>query len=63
MMINKFLCKLNYRCYVRIELTFLKELMLTRQVNQKSAIFATIGIFKIKGLRFNRMSAMIAMMY
>ena len=25
--------------------TFLKELMLTTQVNQKSAIFATTGIF------------------
>ena len=27
------------KCYNMIELTFLKELMLTRQVNQKSAIF------------------------
>ena len=28
-----------------IELTFLKELMLARQANQKSAIFFTIDIF------------------
>ena len=28
-----------------IELTVLKELMLIRQVNQKIAIFVTIGIF------------------
>ena len=28
-----------------IELTFLKELMLIRQANQKSATFVTIGIF------------------
>ena len=30
-----------------IELTFLKELMLTRQMNQKSAIFVIIGIINI----------------
>ena len=34
-----------YKCYISIELTFLKELMLIRQANQKSAIFVTIGIF------------------
>ena len=28
-----------------IELTFVKELMLIRQANQKSVIFDTIGIF------------------
>ena len=28
-----------------IEMTFLKELMLIRQANQKSVIFVTIGIF------------------
>ena len=31
---------------------FLKELMLIRQVNQKSAIFVTIGIFLNKGFKF-----------
>ena len=31
--------------YDMIELTFLKELMLIRQVHQKNLIFATIGIF------------------
>ena len=28
-----------------IELTFLKELMLTKQKHQKSAMFVTIGIY------------------
>ena len=36
-----------------IELTFLKELMLIRQANQKSETFVTIGIFYIKGLSSN----------
>ena len=31
----------NIKCYIMIELTFLKELMLIRQTNQ-NAIFATI---------------------
>ena len=31
--------------YDMIELTFLKELMLIRQVHQKNLIFVTIGIF------------------
>ena len=35
-----------------IELKFLKELMLIRQVHQKSVIFVTIGIFQIKGFKF-----------
>ena len=36
---------MNHKCYIMIELTFLKELMLIRQMNQKSAIFVIIGIF------------------
>ena len=47
-----------YKCYISIELTFLKELMLIKQANQKIAIFVTIGIFEVKGLSFNRMFAM-----
>ena len=46
-----------------IELTFLKELMLIRQANQKSAIFVTIGIFKVKSLSFNYIYAIDAMIY
>ena len=38
-----------------IELKFLKNLMLIRQVNQKSAIFVIIGIFQIKGLSIKHM--------
>ena len=36
---------IKYKCYIMIELTFRKELMLITQTNQKSAIFDTIGIF------------------
>ena len=32
-------------CYIMIELTFLKELMLIRKANQKNAIFVSTGIF------------------
>ena len=35
-----------------IELTIPKELMLLRQMNKKIAIFFTIGIFLIKGFKF-----------
>ena len=41
----------------------LKELMLIKQENQKSAIFVTIGISEIKVLGFNPMTAIDAMMY
>ena len=34
------------------ELAFLKELMLIKQANQKSAIFATISIFLNKSFKF-----------
>ena len=32
-----------YKCYISMELIFLKELMLTKQVHEKSAMFATIA--------------------
>ena len=51
------------KCFIMIQLTFLKVLMLIRQVNQKSVLFATIGIFKIKDLSFNQMPAMCVMKY
>ena len=35
----------KYKYYIMIELTFLRKLILTRQPNQKSAIFTTIRIF------------------
>ena len=34
-----------YKYNILKELMFLKEMMLIRQPNQKSAMFATIGIF------------------
>ena len=39
-----------FKCYILIELTFLKNLMLTRQANKKSPIFITIGVFWINAL-------------
>ena len=36
-----------YKCYILIEMTFLKGLMLIIQANEKSAIFVTIDIFEI----------------
>ena len=43
-----------------MELLLPKELMSIDQMNQKSAIFATIGIFYIKAL-YKRMSAIVVM--
>ena len=45
------------------ELTFLKVLMLIRELNQRNMLFVTIGIFEIQGFRFNWMSAMDVIMY
>ena len=36
-----------YKCYILVELAFLNELMIIGQLNPKSAILATIGIFEI----------------
>ena len=33
-----------YKCYISIELTLLKEMILIKQVHQKSMIFVTNGI-------------------
>ena len=52
-----------YQCHILIELTFLKELMLLKQVHQKSVIFVTIGIAWIIVLSFNQMSAIDVIIY
>ena len=52
-----------YKNYISIELMFLNGLMLIRQANQMSVTFVTIGIFHIKALNFNQMSAMDVMNY
>ena len=54
---------INYKCYITIKFTLPKELILIKQVNQKSAIFVTIGIFQMKGLSFDHIYAMDAMIY
>ena len=46
-----------------IELMFLKELMLIKQVHQKSVIFDIIGISCTIVLSFNPMSALDIMIY
>ena len=43
-----------YKCYI---------MMLIRQKNEKSVIFVTIGIFQIKVLSFNQMSAIDVIIY
>ena len=43
--------------------TVLKELLLIKQVRQKSVIFVTIDIFWIKDLTFNFIFVMDIMMY
>ena len=35
----------DYKYYIMTELMFLKELILIKEVHQKSAIFVTIGSF------------------
>ena len=35
----------NIKSFIMLELTFLKELILIKQVNQKSVVFVTINIF------------------
>ena len=45
-------------CYIMIELTFLKELILIELVHQMILIFVTIGILLDRGLSFNRISAL-----
>ena len=37
-------CFFSYKCYILMELTFLKVLMLRRQVHQKNVIFVTICV-------------------
>ena len=49
--------------YISIEFTFLEEMMLIKQVHQKSVIFVTIGIFKINILSFNGVSPIDAIIY
>ena len=51
-----------YKCdIIVIELTFLKELMLIKQVHQKSVIFVNIGISSIIILSFNQIYSYIKM--
>ena len=52
-----------YKCYILIELTFLKELMLIKLAHQKNVIFVNISILYIILLTFNQMSATDVMIY
>ena len=44
-------------------ITFLKELVLIKQLYQKSVIFVTICFFQTKDLSFNHMYAIVVMIY
>ena len=46
-----------FKCYISTELKFLKKLMLMKHAYQKSVMFAIIGIYQIKVLSLNQMSA------
>ena len=59
---NECLYKIQ-KWYITIELMFLKESILIKQVHQKSVIFVTISIFEIIVLIFNQMSAIDVMIY
>ena len=48
---------------MKIEFAFLKELMLIKQLHQKSVIFITVGISYITVLCFNQMSVIAVMIY
>ena len=48
-------------CCDRIDIS--EGIDVNKKANQKSVIFATIGIFYIKTLSFNQMSAMDAIIY
>ena len=45
------------------ELMILKVLMLIRELLQRSALFFTFVIFKIKGLGFNQLPLMVVIIY
>ena len=49
--------------YIMIKLTFLKELILIKQMHQKNAIFVTFGIFQINDSSFNHKYAIDVMIY
>ena len=51
------------KCYILMELTFLKEMMLIKQVHQNSIIFVFIGISSIIVLSSKQMSAIDVMTY
>ena len=41
----KYIIFVYYECYIMIQKTFLKELMLIKQTHQKSIMFVTINIY------------------
>ena len=52
---------MKYKCQNMIEVIFHKELMLIKQMYQKSVIFVIIGTFQIKVLNMSHIFAMVAM--
>ena len=56
---NIFLYKMLY--FARIHTS--KRIVLIKEANEKTPMFVTFGIFQIKGLSFDHMDAVIAMIY
>ena len=54
---NKKRFAIKHKCYIIIELTFLKELILIKHVHRKNVIFVTMRIFQTKDSCFNHMYA------
>ena len=48
----KIISCIKYKYYIMMELTFMKELISTKQMHQKSVVFVTISIFLDKGFKF-----------
>ena len=56
-------CTKYKKYYTMIELRFLKELMLIKQVHQKSVRFPTVGNFQITVFSFSQMSKIDGMIH
>ena len=54
---------MKYKCQNMIRLIFQNELILIKQMHQKSVVFITIGIFQIKILNMNHIFIMVVMIY
>ena len=52
-----------HECFISAEFTFLKELMLIKQVHRKNVTFVSVTISQILALSFNQMCGIDVMIY